>query len=125
MAAVLLLVAAVSALAPAAPAPRTIASHCSPSGDVCYAVIDRSGAVHLEISTFAQYFRRYRLCVKPPTGAETCRSFPMRLQEEHSISRVVWYRNFPRRGPGVYRVTWKLGSNPLGPALRFRLPLRR
>ncbi len=124
MAAVLLLAAALS-LGPAAPAPRTIASHCSPSGDVCYAVVNRSGAVHLELTTFANYFVRYRLCVKPTTGAETCRSFPMRPQEEHSISRVVWYRNFPRRGPGVYRVTWKLGTSPLGPALRFRLPLRR
>jgi hypothetical protein len=124
MAAVLLLAAAL-ALGPTAPAPRTIASHCSPSGDVCYGVIDRSGAVYLELSTFASYFLRYRLCVKPPARAETCRSFRMRPQEEHSISRVRWYRNFPPGGPGVYRVTWRLGSNPLGPALRFRLPLRR
>jgi hypothetical protein len=124
MAAVLLLAAAIS-LGPAATAPRSIASHCSPSGDLCYAVVDRSGAVHLELTTFAGYFLRYRLCVKPPLRAATCRSFPMRPRGEQWASSVRWYRNFPAAGPGVYRVTWKLGERPLGPALRFRLPLRR
>jgi hypothetical protein len=124
VAAVLLLAAALS-LGPAATAPRTIASYCSPSGDVCYAVVDRSGAVHLELTTFAHYFLRYRLCVKPQARPERCRSFPMRPRGEQWASSVRWYRNFPGAGTGVYRVTWKLGTSPLGPALRFRLPLRR
>ena len=124
MAAVLLL-ALVWSLGPAAPAPRTVASYCSPTGDVCYGAIDRSGAVYLELTTFAKYFGRYRLCVRPASRGETCRSFPVRRRGQQWGSSVRWYRNFPAAGPGVYRVTWKLGTRPLGPALRFRLPLRR
>jgi hypothetical protein len=37
---------------------------------------------------------------------------------------VRFARNYPNVGRGLYRVTWKqLGGNPLGPTLRFRLPL--
>jgi hypothetical protein len=28
---------------------------------------------------------------------------------------------FPYGAGGIYRVTWKLGTKPLGPTLRFRL----
>ena len=44
--------------------PRTIASYCSPSGDVCYGIFKRSGKVSLEITTAARrvnYARQYPL----------------------------------------------------------------
>jgi hypothetical protein len=125
--------AVIAAVAPAtatAAAPkRTLASYCSPSGDLCYGVLDRSGAVYLEITTFARYFERYRLCVKPPgtgpTARERCGSYPIRRKGPVWGGQVKFGRNFPNVGPGVYRVTWRLGTQRLGPTLRFRLPLRR
>ncbi len=107
----------------AGPEPKSIASYCSSTGDLCYGVVNRSGAVSLEISTFAQYFGRYFLCVKPPRGASTCRSFPIRKSGPYYVSRVRWHLNFPGRGSGSYEVTWRLKAHPLGPRLKFRLPL--
>ena len=113
------------AAAPAAERPRAVASYCSTSGDVCFGVIDRSGAVYLELSTAARYFARHRLCVRPPTGVERCGSFPVRRRSDGWGSAVKFSRQFPNVGPGTYRVTWKLGAQRLGPTLRFRLPLAR
>ena len=122
---VLLAAGALAAAAVPAPTPRkTIASYCSPSGDVCYGVVNRSGAVYFELTTFARYFLRYRLCVRPPTGAVRCRTFAMRPAGRNWASVVRFARSFRAAGPGLYRATWRLGSNRLGPTLRFRLPLR-
>lgn len=130
--AAVVLVAASCVLAAGAPAvqgPRRIASHCSPSGDVCFGIRVQNGAVYLELSTVERYFGRYRLCVRPPgsgaAGRERCASFPVRRMGSSWGSVVKYGRHFPNRSVGVYRVTWKLGTQPLGPTLRFRLPLRR
>ena len=109
----------------AAPLRRVLRHYCSPSGDVCYGTAARRGALYFELSSIERYFSRYRLCVRPPTGARTCRSFPVRRTGQVYGSAVRWYRTFPNRGHGVYRVAWLLGSEPLGPALRFRVPLPR
>ena len=101
-------------------ATKPVASYCSGTGDLCLGVIRKDGALYMEITTFAQYFVRYSLCVKPPTGATTCRSFPIRRRGQLYESSVLWHRNYPNRGPGAYRVTWKL-QQPLGPTLTFRL----
>lgn len=103
--------------------PTPIASYCSRTGDLCYGVVNRSGVVSLEVSTFAQYFSRYFLCVKPPGGTSTCGNFPISKRGSFYGSRVRWHLNFPARGPGMYEVTWRLKASPLGPRLRFRLPL--
>ena len=123
----LVLVAAAAALVAASPAaaaqPKLIAKYCSPTGDVCLGVVNRDGAVFLELTTVGRYFERYVLCVKPPAGASTCSSFPIRAGGSFYFSRVRWYRNFPARGQGAYLVTWRLQANPLGPPLKFRIPL--
>jgi hypothetical protein len=112
---------------PAAPPPRTLASYCSPSGDVCFGVINRSGAVYLELTTAARYFGRYRLCVRPPGGGADgllrCGSFPVLRRASGWGSSVKYARQYPLVGPGMYSVTWRLGAKPLGPTLHFRLPL--
>jgi hypothetical protein len=131
---VLLAVLAVGvAFAPASVSPptSTIASYCSPSGDVCYGIFRRSGHVSLEITTAARYFQRYTLCVqriRPAGGgaasAQRCGSFPVFGQRFGSYgSRIHYTKQYPVKSAGTYRVTWKAPA-ALGPSLRFRLPLR-
>ena len=111
--------------AAASPSAKPVAGYCSPSGDLCFGIFDRGGAVYLELSTFERYFRRYRLCVRTPkAGAkERCGSFPILRRGRVWASTVKYGRRFPVNGRGTYRVTWRLGARPLGPTLRFRLPL--
>jgi hypothetical protein len=117
--------AATPALAPA----TTLSSYCSPSGDVCYGVFSRSGKVFLRITTAAHYFKRYSLCVRLlPVGTDAvhvqrCGSFPVFRQGGGTWGSSINYaRQYPVKRAGRYRVTWKLGSGPLGPPLSFRLP---
>ena len=119
-----------SAARETSPKPKTIASYCSRSGDVCYGIFKRSGKVSLEITTAARYFNRYTLCVRrlPPRStpeyAQRCGSFPVFRQGGSTWGSSVNYaRQYPVTIPGRYRVAWKLGASPLGPPLQFRLPL--
>ena len=120
--------AAAASAAASSPSAKAIASYCSPSGDVCYGVFNRGGAVHLELTTVERYFGRYRLCVRGPgTGAAhflRCGSFPVFRRGSGWGSVVRHARQYPALGPGTYSVSWRLGAKPLGPTLRFRLPLR-
>lgn len=95
--------------------------YCSASGDLCFGIRGRGVTVVLTITTVERYFARYRLCVRPPRGATTCKSFPIRRSGRTYGSTVRWRAHFPNRGPGRYRVTWRLGANRLGPTLAFRL----
>jgi hypothetical protein len=116
--------------ATAAPRTKAVATYCSSSGDVCYGIFNRSGKVYLRITTAARYFNRYSLCVRllpPGSGAEhaqRCGSFPVLRQGGPTWGSSIDYaRQYPITSPGRYRVTWKLGTGPLGPPLHFRLPL--
>ena len=113
------LAAVACASATAAPSAR-IASYCSASGDVCYGVFDDRGVIRFQLTLAAKYFTRYRICVRPPRGATTCKSFPVKRVGSQFGGAVRWERNFPTRGPGRYRVTWKQGAQALGPGLTFR-----
>jgi hypothetical protein len=111
-------------------APKTSASYCSPSGDVCYGIFKRNGKVSLEITTAARYFNRYTLCVRrlpprsTPAYAQRCGSFPVFRQSGSTWgSRVNYARQYPLTFAGSYRVTWKLAGSAFGPALRFKLPI--
>ncbi len=120
---VLMLAAVVAALAlPAgsAAAPVPVKTYCSQSGDVCFGIFRKSGAIFLDLTTAAKYFERYTLCVRPPRGAVACRGFPLRRSGQVFASSVRWHTSFPGRGPGIYRVTWRL-QEPLGPSLAFTL----
>jgi hypothetical protein len=102
-----------------------IASYCSPSGDVCYGIFTDPArvAIRFQLTLAARYFGRYRICVRPPRGATLCKSFPVRKVGSNYGGTVRWQRQFPNRGTGTYRVTWRRGTRALGPTLRFRLPL--
>jgi hypothetical protein len=126
----LVLAAAAPGAGQAGAGPKTIASYCSTSGDVCYGIFKRSGKVSLEITTAARYFNRYTLCVRrlpprsTPAYAQRCGSFPVFRQGGSTWgSRVNYARQYPLTFAGTYRVTWKLAGSSLGPALRFRLPV--
>ena len=108
------------ALLAAAALSSPVATYCSPSGDVCYGIQRRNGAIVLRIDTFARYFPRYSLCVTPPRGRRVCGSFPVFKRGRLWGSTVRWRRQFPDRGPGRYRVMWRLATGPLGPTLDFR-----
>jgi hypothetical protein len=121
---VILAAVAAFALASSAPAAdrQTLASYCSPSGDVCYGIVKRSGVVRFEITTAARYFARYRLCVTPPGGTAACGSFPVFRGRFGTWYGSVRFRpTFPVPRRGVYRVSWRLGATALGPTLRLRV----
>lgn len=114
------LAAVACSTATAAPDGR-IASRCSVSGDVCYGVFrDPGNVIRFQLTLAAKYFIRYRICVTPPRGATTCRSFPVKRVGSQFGGAVKWNRNFPSNGPGRYRVQWKQGAQTLGPGLSFR-----
>jgi hypothetical protein len=118
-----ILVALVAGLALAAPAlsanPKRITSYCSTTGDVCYGVFRQSETYQLQLTTAARYFSRYTICSKPPTGAATCKRFSVRKRGKSFGGVVLFQLNFPHSVHGKYKVTWKLGAQPLGPALKF------
>ena len=112
--------AVVAAALPASPVATSPSQYCSRSGDVCFGIHRaQGGGIVFRIDTFERYFARYRLCVRPPKGAASCRTFSIRARSGIFGSSVRWARNFPRRGPGIYRVTWRQGAQRLGPTLSF------
>jgi hypothetical protein len=111
--------AAVACPAATASPDLRIAGRCSASGDVCYGVFDDRGTIRFQLVLAAKYFTRYRICVRPPRGATTCRSFPVKRVGSQFGGAVKWDRNFPSRGLGRYRVTWRQGAQALGPGLLF------
>jgi hypothetical protein len=118
--------AILAAPASSAPRPKTIASYCSPSGDVCFGIVKRGATTRFEITTAARYFARYTLCVRPPgagaAGKLRCGSFPIFRGRASTWYGSVRFRpTFPAGPRGTYRVTWRLGGTPLGPTLRFRV----
>lgn len=116
-----MLVPFLAALLVVAPAPKPLATYCSPSGDVCYGAFKRGTVVRLQITTAARYFPRYTLCIRPPTSAQRCGSFPIFRGAAGSGYGTVKLSTFGTPTPGVYRATWRLGSGPLGPTLRVRV----
>jgi hypothetical protein len=119
--AALLLAAAALLAAGAAPSTAQARSnYCSPTGDLCYAVVTRA-PVRLRITTIAAFFSRYQLCVTGPDGRRDCRRLRM-AGAPHGLreSTIRWSRHFPNRGHGTYRVRYRSGGNPLGPAITFR-----
>ncbi|MEJ7569564.1 MAG: hypothetical protein WKF41_15015 [Gaiellaceae bacterium] len=74
---VVALMAGGTASTSASAVPRTLASYCSPSGDVCFRAVVMNGTVRLGIATAARYFARYTLCfdyrVVPQPGSGAVR----------------------------------------------------
>jgi hypothetical protein len=107
--------------APAAAEARS--AYCSPSGDYCKSTAKVRGKQRIELRTAALYgpSERYTLCVRPPRGDETCKTFRLRAGRLGIYRSVVtWSAHFPNRGKGTYRVRWDHGGITYGPSLSFR-----
>jgi hypothetical protein len=111
-------------IAPASAGPTSVvASHCSRSGDVCYGIFKpTSGLYRFKLTLAAKYFSRYRICVRPPGRVKSCKRFAVRKTGANWGGSVIWQRNFPVNGPGIYRVTWLQSGHRLGPTLELNLP---
>lgn len=96
-------------------------TYCSVTGDLCQSATRANGVLAFRIGLAAQYFTRYRLCVVPPRGSTTCRTFRIRPQNGLFGSTVRWRRNFPDEGPGAYDVIWRSlqGGGRIGRVLGF------
>jgi hypothetical protein len=96
---------------------------CSETGDICQSTTKIDGVRRLRIATAANYFDRYKLCVKPPDGTATCETFNMHERSSGIwVGSVRWAQQFPRRGPGAYSVTWKFTSGDrIGRTLGFHV----
>jgi hypothetical protein len=96
-------------------------SYCSESGDVCYGVVKDSSPVKLQIVLQAKYFKKYRLCLKGPSGQRDCKSFKIRkLKGGQYGSTVKIAKHFDFLGKaGKYRARYSQGGESLGPAITF------
>ena len=105
--------------------PPSGASHrptrfCSESGDVCLSTRRVEGVRKLSISLAAEYFEKFRLCVKGPGGSRSCKTFTIRDTGPGFGRSVRWRRHFPNKGPGAYNVTWRqLNGDLIGRRMGF------
>jgi hypothetical protein len=109
---------------------RTLASYCNRTHYICLRIVDHGGTVSFNASFVHHFARYYRLCVKASgsgaAGLRRCGPYPLLRRASGSWGSSVNYdRNYPMGEPGWVRVTWSDGSRPLGPTLRFKLPLSR
>lgn len=99
-------------------------SHCSE--DVCVSAVKTDGKRYFRISTAANYFDTYRVCVTAPDDTKVCRTGTMRDPDGDGIyfSQMSWARRFPHEGPGAYSVRWSSGDSYRSPLLGFHVPRR-
>lgn len=84
-----------------------IASDVS-SEDVCQSTTKVDGIRKLRVTLAAKYFDRYNLCVIPPDGSRTCKTFEIHKQGDAYGDAVGWRKHFPDEGNGGYTVVWKM-----------------
>jgi hypothetical protein len=107
---------AAALLLPSAASARS--SYCSISGDVCYQA--KGSPIKLRITTAANYFSRYRLCITNPHGVRECHRFSMRSAAGGTYaSTVSWPKHYTYGGRGTYRARWYAHGAALGPAVSF------
>ena len=105
---------------PASAAPHVIDSHCSRTGDYCTLILKKAdGSIVFSIRAFADYFGRAEACVKKQT--RVCHSTSPRKGPHLYFWNIRWQGNYPKQGPGRYKVRWRDVSSgaAIGPALYF------
>jgi hypothetical protein len=100
-------------------AAKQIDGYCSPTGDYCTSVVERSGKTFLGISTFS-FAGKYTLCTRTDRGADPqCKRFRLRKNDDFYRSFVKFNRYFDPKGSGNYCATWHKFGNRLGPRICF------
>jgi hypothetical protein len=95
--------------------------YCSESGDVCASTAKVDGLRKLRITTAAQYFENYRLCVTAPDDSKECKKFKIEQSGSGYADSVRWKKHFPNKGGGAYTVQWKAGGENVTPKLGFHV----
>ena len=111
--------ALMATIVPAAEAGHRPQEFCSESGDVCQSTKKVNGVRKLTISLAAEYFSRYKLCVKAPDDTTTCKKFKIKDTGPGYGSSIRWSKHFPDGGEGAYTVTWKNRGERVGARLGF------
>jgi hypothetical protein len=76
----------------------------------------------LRITLAAKYFKRYRVCVKPPGDIPpACGTFRIRWRNGLLGSSIRWRRHFGDFGSGAYTVTWRHRGSRIGARLGFHV----
>ncbi len=90
--------------------------------DLCQSVKKLDGVRRLGITLAAKYFKRYRVCVKPPGDIPpACQRFRIRRQGLSFRSSIRWRRHFGDFGSGPYLVTWRHRGSRIGHRLGFHV----
>jgi hypothetical protein len=99
-----------------------VASYCSPTGDFCHSVADRSGEVILSMGQFPFDSDRYRICVIDPTRTRECETFQWsEPRNGYYTGEVTLLDNFAISEPGTYRAFWTADGYKVGKPLEFRM----
>jgi photosystem II stability/assembly factor-like uncharacterized protein len=113
------------------PKPHVISRYCSARGGLCLRIVEVERVVYFELATATHSLEEYLLCVRrvPPSGGGDSREFCVTYSVGKRLggwgSLVRHTEQFRQLGTGTYVVTWKVDAGtPLGPVLRFKLPLR-
>ncbi len=96
-------------------------SSCTPSGDQCVSARKVDGIRKLRIGLAGPYYQRYRLCVRAPGGTRSCKRFSIEKDGYFYGDSVRWARQFPRKGPGRYTVTWRHSGGVLAGRAGFHI----
>src|SRR4051812_1891566 len=116
----LAVVASAAAILPATGSAATREGYCSPSGDVCYGVVQGSSPIKLRLVLQAKYFNRYKLCVRGPNNIRECKRFKIRKRKDGTFgSTVNVAKHFNFQGKGTYRARYSQGGHSLGPAITY------
>lgn len=100
----------------------TIASYCSPTGDYCQKILDRSGDVILQMAQFSFGEGSYRICVEDPAADKQCEAFKWAPAGESLYEGVVdLVDNFEVTEPGTYTASWMAMDFEVGKPLSFRM----
>jgi hypothetical protein len=107
------------ALAAAPAEAKFVDGYCSPTGDFCTSVVDRSGRTFLGISTFS-FTGKYRLCTRiEEDGERDCKRFRLHKDGDTYRSFVKFSKHFSHEGTGNYCASWHKFGTRLGPQVCF------
>lgn len=104
----------------AAPAEaKLVDGYCSPTGDYCTSVVQRSDETFLGISTFS-FTGKYTLCTRTAEGADReCKRFRLHKDGDMYRSFVKFTAHFSPEGSDRYCASWHKFGTRLGPRVCF------